>query len=49
MHLVISLGCFQSFSDEIDIPFARPDAGRRFLLERVEDIQLDTRFRRATR
>jgi len=37
--LVIPFGGSQSFRDEIDIPFGCPDAGRRLLLERVEDVQ----------
>jgi hypothetical protein len=36
--LVIPLSGFQPICDEIDIPFGRPDAGRRLLLERVEDV-----------
>jgi hypothetical protein len=36
--LVIPLGSSQPFGDEIDIPFGRPDPGRRLLLERVEDV-----------
>jgi hypothetical protein len=38
VFLVILLGCFQSLSDETDIPFGRPDTGRRLLLERVQDV-----------
>src|SRR3954466_10873246 len=59
VFLVIPLSDFQPFCDKIDIPFGRPDAGRRLLLERVEDVtppsriewctRLDRHFRRATR
>ena len=35
---MIPVGAFQAVGDEIDIPFGRPDAGRRFLFERVEDV-----------
>lgn len=38
MHLIILRSGFQAFGDEINIPFGRPDAGRRLLLERVQDI-----------
>ena len=35
---MIPLCRLQAFGDEIDIPVRRPDAGRRLLLERVQDI-----------
>jgi hypothetical protein len=38
VFLVVPLSVFQPFCDKIDIPFGGPDAGRRFLLKRVEDI-----------
>jgi hypothetical protein len=38
VFLVIPLSGFQPFCDKIDIPFGRPDAGRRLLLERVQDV-----------
>ena len=38
VSLVIPLSGFQPFCDKIDIPFGRPDAGRRLLLERVQDV-----------
>src|SRR3990172_11371600 len=38
MLLVIPLGDFQAFGNEIDIPLGGSDAGRRLLLERVEDV-----------
>ena len=38
MLLMILRSGSQAFGDEINIPFGRPDAGRRLLLERVQDI-----------
>lgn len=38
MLLMIFGSGFQAFGDKINIPFGRPDAGRRLLLERVQDI-----------
>jgi len=38
VFLVIPLSGFQPFCDKIDIPFGRPDARRRLLLERVQDV-----------
>jgi hypothetical protein len=38
VFLVIPLSGFQPLRDKIDIPFGCPDAGRRLLLERVEDV-----------
>jgi hypothetical protein len=35
---VIPLSGFLPFCDKIDIPFRRSDAGRRLLLERVQDV-----------
>jgi hypothetical protein len=36
--LVIPFCGLQAISDEVDIPFGRPNAGRRLLLKRVEDV-----------
>ena len=38
MLLVIPLGDSQAFGHEINVSLGRPDAGRRLLLERVEDV-----------
>ena len=38
VFLVIPRSGFQPLRDKIDIPFGRPDTGRRLLLERVEDV-----------
>ena len=39
MLLVISLGRFQAFGDEINIPLRSPDAGWRLLLKGVKDVR----------